>query len=113
VERFPARLLRSQAGNRSDDLYSQAATALARLTLATALAATGALFALTGCHGDANTPEAKIAEQAVGVSPKGEKTKTVEANRDLSVVQETKVIDNTTGETLSDTTKTTPVRITQ
>jgi hypothetical protein len=86
---------------------------LSSLTLAAALAAPGATAALTGCQNEANTPEARTAEQAVGISPKTEKSTAVEATRDVTVVKDTKVIDNATGETISETKQSTPVKITQ
>ncbi len=68
---------------------------------------------LSGCGNEGNTPEAQTAEQAVGVKPESETSKTVTIKRDVVVTEEKKVTDPKTGELLSDTTKTTPVTITQ
>lgn len=80
-----------------------------------ALAAAGliAAAALSGCHSGANSPEAQTAEQAVGIAPTHGKEKTVEVKRDLIVEKETRVIDRTTGEVVSDTKQDTPVTVTQ
>lgn len=78
-----------------------------------ALAAALALPALPGCHNDANSPAGQSAEQAVGVKPGSESTKTVEMKRDVIVEEEKKVFDPRTGEVLSDKKVDTPVTIIQ
>jgi hypothetical protein len=49
----------------------------------------------------------------VGVKPDKESKKTAETVRDVTVVKETKVIDNKTGQTIKETVEKTPVKITQ
>jgi hypothetical protein len=88
-------------------------TTFPKFLLAASLAAPATLAALVGCSNDADTPDARTAEQAVGVQPRRDTTKSVEATRDVTVVKETKVIDNATGEVLKDTKEATPVKITQ
>lgn len=77
----------------------------------TLLAAT--LAGLSGCHDSSDTQAARAAEQAVGVAPGSETTKAVDLSRDVTVVKETKVIDNATGQTISETKEETPVKIQQ
>jgi hypothetical protein len=83
---------------------------LSRAALSLALA--GASGLLIGCGDDSHKPEAQEAEKALGVNPQDQK-KTTEVTRDVTVVDETKVIDNKTGQTISDTKKVTPVRVTE
>lgn len=75
-----------------------------RLTLA------AALTALAGCSNEANTPEAKIAEQAVG-APSTATSKSEKNTRDVIVEKETRVVDKNTGQVLSDQKQSTPVKI--
>ncbi|AGA29822.1 hypothetical protein [Singulisphaera acidiphila] len=72
----------------------------------------GAAGLISGCVDDADHPDAKIAEKAIGITD-NKTTKAVETSRDLQVVKDTKVIDTKTGETLSETTESTPVKITK
>ncbi|WP_406700539.1 hypothetical protein V5E97_17185 [Singulisphaera sp. Ch08] len=72
----------------------------------------GAASLISGCVDDADHPDAKIAENAIGISD-NKTTKSVETTRDLQVVKDTKVIDTKTGQTISETTETTPVKITK
>jgi hypothetical protein len=84
---------------------------LTSMTLSMALAGTFGL--LTGCGGDdSKKPDAQTAEHALGISPQEQK-KTSEVTRDVTVIKETKVIDNKTGQTISDTKEATPVRVTK
>ena len=81
-------------------------------------AALGACFVaasglLPGCSNDENTPEAKIAAEAVGVEPTDGTKKTTEVQRDLDVYVEKKVVDHKTGEVLHDETQVTPVTVKQ
>ena len=88
-------------------------TTVPKLLLAASLGAPASLFALAGCSNDADTPAARTAEQAVGVQPRRDTTKSVESTRDVTVVKDTKVIDNATGEVIKETKEATPVKITQ
>lgn len=72
----------------------------------------GAAGLISGCVNEADHPDAKIAEKALGIND-NQTTKAVETSRDLKVIKETKVIDSKTGETLSNKTETTPVTITK
>jgi len=75
------------------------------------LLAAAALAPLAGCSNDANTPEAKIAEQAVGVQPASGTSKSEQKTRDVVVEKETRVVDKQTGQVLSDQKQSTPVKI--
>jgi len=81
---------------------------LSRLSLAAALAAP---YLIAGCGNEANTPEAQTAEQAVGVKPDKEGEKTVKTTRDVIVEKDTKVRDQKTGQVISETKESTPVKI--
>jgi hypothetical protein len=86
---------------------------LPRLALAASLAAPASLTVLPGCTNEADLPAARTAEQAVGVQP-GRETGTAEkSTHDVTVVKETKVIDNTSGKVISETKESTPVTITE
>ena len=66
---------------------------------------------LTGCGSESNTPEAQTATQATGIKPESGTEKTVQSTRDVVVEKETKVVDQNTGEVLSDKKESTPVKI--
>jgi len=83
-------------------------TTLARLSLATALAAP---LALAGCSNDANTQEAQTAEKATGITPDNATTKTVTEQHKVVVEKDVKVKDAVTGQVLSETKESTPVTI--
>jgi hypothetical protein len=83
---------------------------LPRVILSLAMA--GVTGLIGGCHDDSGKPEAKEAERALGVNP-NEQKKTTEVTRDVTEVVEKKVIDNKTGQTISDKVTTTPVRVTE
>lgn len=65
-----------------------------------------------GCADDADHPDAKIAERAIGITD-NKTTKAEETTRELEVVKDTKVIDRKTGEVLSETKESTPVNVTK
>ena len=77
------------------------------------LALASALVA--GCGGgESNNPDVKIAEQAIGAPTENQDAKkTVETTRSVTVVKDTKVIDNQTGKTISEKVEKTPVTITK
>ncbi len=81
---------------------------LAPLSLAFALTATSFL---TGCGNETDTKEAQVAEKATNINPENATTKTVKQTRDVIVEKDTKVKDAKTGEILSDTKESTPVKI--
>src|SRR5947209_19869533 len=66
-----------------------------------------------GCGDESKNPDVQVAEKAVGVRPGAADNKTVETTRDVHVIKDTKVVDDKTGKTLSETKKSTPVKITQ
>ena len=67
---------------------------------------------IVGCSNDANNPDAKLAEQAVGVQP-GQTTKEAsKETRNLTVIHETQVVDEK-GQVLSDKVQKTPVQVTK
>lgn len=76
------------------------------------VAVIGAAGLVAGCTDDSNHPDAKTAENAVGIRD-DHATTTIEETRDVKVVKDTKVIDTKTGETISETTESTPVTITK
>ncbi|MBV8077204.1 MAG: hypothetical protein JO284_12435 [Planctomycetaceae bacterium] len=65
---------------------------------------------MTGCGDDSGKPEAKIAEEAVGIQNQREK-KSSEVTRKVDVVEEIMVKDEKTGEILSKKKAVTPVVI--
>jgi len=65
---------------------------------------------LVGCGDDSHQPAAESAEKALGINPDPQK-KTSTVTRDVTEVKETKVIDNKTGQVISDTKEVTPVKI--
>ncbi len=74
----------------------------------------GAAGLLAGCSArEESTPEAKVAQEALGIKNTKEVETNTKVDRSVIVEQETKVIDPKTGAILSDTTKTTPVTITR
>lgn len=84
---------------------------LTRLSLAAALAAPGLI---SGCGGDdAKTPEAQEAQKATGVKSADGTEKTSQKTRNVIVEKDVKVTDPTTGEVLSETKESTPVKITE
>ncbi len=81
-------------------------------TLAVCLFASGAMGMLAGCGEDAKTDsDAATAQEALGITPGSEREKTVETTADVNVVTKTQVIDQKTGDVLSEKTKSTPVTI--
>lgn len=72
----------------------------------------GAAGLVLGCSNEANNPDAKTAENALGVH-NDKVTKSAETTRDVTVIKDTKVIDNKTGQTISETKQETPVKITE
>jgi hypothetical protein len=68
---------------------------------------------LVGCRDDANQPAAQSAENALGVQPNKATEKTTETTSDVTVIKDTKVIDNATGKTISETKEVTPVTVTK
>ena len=78
------------------------------LSLAAALAGVSGL--MTGCGDDSGKPEAKIAEEAVGIQKQRDK-KSSEVTRKLDVLEEITVKDEKTGEILSKKKAVTPVVI--
>ena len=70
---------------------------------------------LAGCGGgESNNPDVKTAEQAVGIPTETKDgTRTVETTRKVTVIKDTKVIDNETGKMLSEKVEKTPVTITR
>jgi hypothetical protein len=75
---------------------------LHRAILSVALA--GPSMILVGCGGT-NDPDAKLAEEAVGVKPGEEDKTTAKTTRQVTVVEDTKVIDKKTGKTLKEEVK--------
>jgi len=71
----------------------------------------GAVGMLAGCQDDKHDPAASTAQEALGVKAGNERERTVESRQDVSVVKDTKVIDNKTGEVLSEKKEVTPVTI--
>ncbi|SIN96718.1 hypothetical protein SAMN05444166_1825 [Singulisphaera sp. GP187] len=67
---------------------------------------------IVGCVNESDNPNAKIAENAIGITD-NKTTKSVNTTRDLQIVDSEKVIDAKTGETIHETTKTTPVKVTK
>ena len=67
---------------------------------------------ISGCADDSAHPDAKVAEKAIGITD-DKTSQAVETTRDLQVVKDTKVIDTKTGKTLSETTESTPVKVTK
>ncbi len=66
---------------------------------------------LAGCSADENTPEARIAEDALGVEPVDGIQRTTEVQRDVLVNKRTQVVDQKTGEILSESSESTPVTV--
>jgi len=66
-----------------------------------------------GCSNDeSNNPDAKAAEHAIGVNGT-DSTKSIETQREVNVIKDTKVVDPKTGQTISETKEVTPVTITK
>ena len=84
---------------------------LRRTSLALALAGAGA--SLAGCQHDERSAAAQDAKEALGVQSDKSREKQIEQQRDVTVVKDTKVIDNATGEVLSDKKEATPVTVTK
>ncbi len=81
-------------------------------SLSICLFASAAIGMFAGCQDDAmNNPDAAAAQEALGLTPGDERQKTTETTADLEVVKQTKVIDKTTGEVISEKTESTPVKI--
>ncbi len=78
------------------------------LSLASVLVGVSGLLA--SCQDEANKPEAKVAEEAVGIPNQGSE-KTSEVTRDVTVIKETTVEDSKTGTVLSKKKEVTPVQI--
>lgn len=78
------------------------------LLLTAALAGVSGL--MTGCGDDSGKPEAKIAEEAVGIQNQRDK-KSSEVTRKVDVIEEIMVKDEKTGEILSKKKEVTPVVI--
>jgi hypothetical protein len=68
---------------------------------------------LSGCNRESDNPDAKTAEQVLGVPPDRHEKQTAEATRDVTVVKDTKVIDDKTGQTIGEKVESTPVKITE
>jgi hypothetical protein len=66
----------------------------------------------SGCGDDSKTPEARTAEDALKIDPKGSDNST-EKTRNVIVTKETTVKDAKTGRVLSDKVESAPVTITQ
>src|SRR3954468_22460789 len=81
---------------------------IAQLPLILALIVSPVL--LVGCGDDKHQPAAESAEKALGINPDPQQ-KTSTETRDVKQVQETKVIDEKTGQVLSDKKEVTPVKI--
>jgi outer membrane murein-binding lipoprotein Lpp len=76
------------------------------------IAVMGAAGLIAGCSNESNKPEAKTAENALGI-PGDKVTKDVKETRDVKVVTDTKVIDTKTGQTISEKKEETPVKVTR
>jgi len=81
---------------------------IAQLPLILALSVSPAL--LVGCGDDKHQPAAESAEKALGINPDPQK-KTSTVTKDVTEIKETKVIDNATGQVISDKKEVTPVKI--
>jgi len=64
---------------------------------------------LAGCHNNAEDQAAQTAKDALGVPAKDETAKT--QTREVLVEKQTKVVDAKTGETISQKTEVTPVKV--
>ena len=80
--------------------------------LALCLSVAGLSASLAGCSNDAQSPEAKIAADAVGIDTNDDEVKQTSATtRDVDVIKNTKVVEHGTGKVLSDETQVTPVTL--
>ncbi|MHC5539293.1 hypothetical protein ACYOEI_13830 [Singulisphaera rosea] len=77
------------------------------------IAVIGMAEALSGCSRESSNPDVQAAESAVGIDPNKERHISEEKTRDVTVVKDTKVIDNQTGKTISEKSESTPVKITE
>lgn len=68
---------------------------------------------LSGCSHESSNPDVRAAESAVGINPDTDRHTSQEKTRDVTVVKDTKVIDNQTGKTISEKSESTPVKITE